>query len=178
MNGMPTRSKILTWRVAVAASLVLLAVYATPPARAAPPSPGQTAPDFTLKSDSGKNLRLSEFRGQVVLINFWASWCGPCRQEMPLLDKLYDQYRNTGFILLGVNVDENTENGNAMSRRLGVRFPVLFDREQRVSRLYNLDAMPATLLIDRDGAVRYVHRGYKPGYEQAYQAQIRELLKQ
>jgi peroxiredoxin len=175
---MLTRSKMLTWCAAVAASLVLLEVYATPPAWAAPPSPGQTAPDFTLKSDSGKNLRLSEFRGQVVLINFWASWCGPCRQEMPLLDKLYDQYRNTGFILLGVNVDENTENGSAMSRRLGVRFPVLFDREQRVSRLYNLDAMPATLLIDRDGAVRYVHRGYKPGYEQAYQAQIRELLKQ
>jgi peroxiredoxin len=97
---------------------------------------------------------------------------------MPQLGKLYEQYRNAGFVLLGVNVDENTDNAGAMSRRLGVRFPVLFDREQRVSRLYNLDVMPATLIIDRDGKVRYVHRGYKAGYEQTYQAQIRELLTQ
>jgi len=175
---MIARYQLFTLNAVAAAGLILLGVLTVSPARAALPPVGQAAPNFTLKSDSGKNLRLSEFRGQVVLINFWASWCGPCRQEMPLLGKLYDQYRNAGFVLLGVGVDENTENGRAMSRRLGVRFPILFDREQQVSQLYGVDAMPATLLIDRDGTVRYVHRGYKPGYEQTYQSQIRELLKQ
>ena len=67
---------------------------------------GQDAPDFVLKSASGENLRLSEYRGDVVMINFWATWCGPCRQEMPLLDDLYGRYQRVGFNLLGVNIEK------------------------------------------------------------------------
>ncbi|MFO1217995.1 MAG: TlpA disulfide reductase family protein [Burkholderiaceae bacterium] len=136
------------------------------------------APDFTLRTLDGKNLRLGEQRGQVVLVNFWATWCGPCRQEMPHLNKLYDKYKNSGFVLLGVNVDEDTRNAVAVADKLGVRFPVLADADKRVSKQYDLSAMPSTVLIDRDGRVRHVHRGYQNGYENTYDRQIRELLKE
>ena len=83
---------------------------------------GRPAPDFALKSSSGDNLRLSEFRGDVVMINFWATWCGPCRQEMPLLDELYQRYNRVGFNLLGVNIDDDSNRAMAMIRELGVEF--------------------------------------------------------
>jgi len=136
------------------------------------------APDFALKSDSGENLRLSEFRGEVVMINFWASWCGPCRQEMPLLDELYTQYQPLGFTILGVNVEEDTTKAKKMLRESPVNFPILFDNKCEVSRLYDVVAMPSTVLVDRDGNVRHLHQGYKPGYEESYQHQVRALIRE
>jgi peroxiredoxin len=157
---------------------VLGLLFAVPATQAAMPKVGSAAPDFTLKSGNGKNMRLSEHRGEVVMINFWATWCGPCRQEMPLLNRLHEQYRKAGFTLLGVNVDDKPQAAQAMARQLGVGFPVLFDRDKQVSRRYDVDAMPTTLLIDRDGRVRYIHRGFRPGYEASYATEIKELLKQ
>ncbi len=139
---------------------------------------GRTAPDFVLKSATGENLRLSEYRGDVVMINFWATWCGPCRQEMPLLDELYGRYQRVGFSLLGVNIDDDPRRAMAMVNELGVSFPVLFDEQKQVSRLYQVEAMPVTILLDREGTVRYVHHGYKPGYEQKYLNEIRSLLRE
>jgi len=145
---------------------------------AALPPVGKPAPDFAAKSDSGRNVRLSELRGQVVLINFWASWCSPCRQELPLLSKIYTQYRGAGFALLAVNVDDNRKDAESMLKRLDLKFPTLFDGNKKVAKLYGVDTMPATLVIDRDGRVRYVHRGYYDGYERKYEQQVRELLKE
>ena len=139
---------------------------------------GQAAPDFALKSSTGENLRLSEYRGEVVMVNFWATWCGPCRQEMPLLDQLYSRYERVGFTLLGVNIDDNSSKAMNMVQELGVSFPVLFDSRKEVSKLYQVDTMPATVLIDREGTVRYIHHGYKPGYENEYLDQIRSLLRE
>ncbi len=139
---------------------------------------GQSAPDFALKSSTGENLRLSEHRGDVVMVNFWATWCGPCRQEMPLLEALHSRYERVGFSLLGVNIDDNSSKAMTMARELGVTFPVLFDARKEVSKLYQVDAMPVTVLIDREGKVRYVHQGYKPGYEDKYLDQIRSLLRE
>ncbi|MDQ6685951.1 MAG: TlpA family protein disulfide reductase [Pseudomonadota bacterium] len=140
-------------------------------------APSSSAPDFTLHAMSGSNLRLSEQRGRVVMVNFWATWCGPCRQEMPQLSRLYDRYRASGFVLLGVNVDDDAGKAAEVATKLGVSFPVLLDTDKRVSKLYDLSTMPSTVLIDRDGKVRYVHRGYLSGYEDTYEKQIRELLK-
>ena len=140
-------------------------------------APAAPAPDFTLRSMGGSNLRLQEQRGQVVLVNFWATWCGPCRQEMPQLNRLYEKYKGSGFVLLGVNVDEDTRKAADVAAKLGVTFPVLLDTEKTVSKLYDLSTMPSTVIIDRDGKVRYVHRGYLAGYEDNYEKQIRELLK-
>ncbi len=139
---------------------------------------GQTAPGFALKSSTGENMRLSEYRGDVVMINFWATWCGPCRQEMPLLDELYQRYSRVGFNLLGVNIDDDSRRAMQMIEELGVDFPVLFDATKRVSEMYDVDAMPVTVIVDREGTVRYVHQGYKPGYEDKYLTEIRTLLRE
>ena len=136
------------------------------------------APDFVLKNSSGQNIRLRELRGQVVMINFWATWCGPCREEMPQLEKLYRQYQATGFSVIGINIDDNRDNAVSLSKKLGVSFPILFDKDKQVSKLYKVDAMPSSMLIDRDGKLRYLHRGYKPGYESDYHSEVRALLKE
>ena len=158
-------------------SLALLLACAVGGASAAV-QPSSSAPDFTLKSAAGANLRLQEQRGQVVLVNFWATWCGPCRQELPHLNSLYDKYRSSGFVLLGVNIDDDPRLATALAAKLGLRFPVLLDNDKRVSRVYDMSAMPATLLIDRDGRVRYIHRGYRDGVEKTYEEQVRSLLKE
>jgi len=136
------------------------------------------APDFTLKSNSGKNLRLADLRGEVVMINFWASWCGPCRQEMPELNKLHKRYKRAGFTVFGVNVENDSSEANQMLEKIPVDFPVLYDTRSEVSKLYNVDAMPTTVLVDRDGNLRYLHRGYKPGYEDIYRQQVKTLIRE
>ena len=168
LRTLPARALQLGLSVALA-----LAATAAVPAI----TPASLAPDFTLHTMDGPNLRLKEQRGRVVMVNFWATWCGPCRQEMPQLNKLYEKYRASGFVLLGVNVDDDTRNAADVAAKLGLKFPVLLDTDKTVSRQYDLATMPSTVLIDRDGKVRYVHRGYVSGYEDDYEKQIRELLK-
>jgi peroxiredoxin len=136
------------------------------------------APSFSLPSRSGDMVALDQLKGQVVTLNFWASWCGPCRQEMPLLDRMHKRYSSLGFTLLGVNVEANTKDAERWLAQTPVSFPVLFDKDSKVSKLYDVNAMPSTVFIDRKGNVRYLHRGYKPGDESEYLNQIRALLKE
>ena len=136
------------------------------------------AANFTLKSSTGENIRLSEYRGQVVLINFWASWCGPCRQEMPHLEAIHRKYAALGFTVFGVNVEADRKMADKVLRDNPVSFPILFDDENHVSQLYDVDAMPVTLLLDRSGEIRHLHRGYKPGYELEYEKQIKALVRE
>jgi peroxiredoxin len=160
---------------ALAATFTLAALA---PACAATPATNAIAPDFTLRGSDGRNVRLDELRGQVVLVNFWATWCGPCREEMPRLDTLYQKYRKSGFVLLGVNVDDDPKTALATLAKLNVTFPVLFDSDKKVSKLYDLNTMPSTIVIDRDGKMRFLHRGYRAGTEGDYEQQIRGLLKE
>ena len=136
------------------------------------------AANFTLKSRSGKNIKLSELRGDVVMLNFWASWCGPCRKEMPLLEKIHKKYKRLGFTLLGVNVEQNSSAAKKYLKDVKVSFPILFDRTNKTSKLYDVSAMPTTILIDRNGNKRFLHKGYKPGYENDYKKQIKKLLRE
>ena len=129
-------------------------------------------------SDAGFMTEVIEAsKSQPVIVDFWATWCGPCRQEMPQLNKLYDKYRAAGFVLLGINVDDNIQHASDVAQKMGLRFPVLLDSDKAVSRLYDLSTMPTTVLIDREGRVRHVHNGYQSGYEDVYDKQIRGLLK-
>ena len=137
---------------------------------------GQPAPDFALRSFEDRNVRLSEHLGEVVVINFWATWCGPCRQEMPLLDEIYIKYRRAGLVLFSINLDEDRERAVEMAQTLKVSYPVLFDERKDASKSYQVSAMPVTVLIGRDGVVRYISEGYKPGYEKRYTEKLRELL--
>ena len=155
-----------------------LALAALTPAAAATPPANALAPDFTLRGADGRNVRLDELRGQVVLVNFWATWCGPCREEMPRLETLYEKYRKSGFVLLGVNVDDDPRIALATAAKLNVSFPVLLDTDKKVSKLYDLNTMPSTIVIDRDGKMRFLHRGYRAGTEGDYEQQIRGLLKE
>jgi peroxiredoxin len=158
--------------------LIALAMLAAAGAANAKAAPNAQAPDFTLRQLSGPNLRLAEQRGRVVLVNFWATWCGPCRVELPHLSRLHDKYRGSGFTLLGVNIDEDPAVARALVGKMGLTFPVLLDSEKKVVGAYDLNAMPATVLIDRDGRVRHLHRGYKEGVEALYEQQVRALLKE
>ena len=135
-------------------------------------------PDFTLKNFDGTNLKLSEYRGQVVLVNFWASWCGPCRQEMPKLEELHQRYESLGVTILGVNVEEDSTLARRIVADRELTFPILADDRNIASELFDVDAMPSTVLIDKDGMVRFRHRGYMPGYEKHYEDQIRSLIRE
>jgi peroxiredoxin len=137
---------------------------------------GQPAADFALRSLGNENIRLSEQLGEVVIVNFWATWCGPCRQEMPLLDDIYNKYRRAGLVLLSVNIDEGDERAAEMAQTLQVSYPVLRDERNDVAKAYQIGTLPLTVLIDREGTVRYVAEGFKPGYEQRYTDKLRELL--
>lgn len=139
---------------------------------------GEAAPDFTLKSNSGSNIRLSEQKGTVVLVNFWASWCGPCRKEMPLLEEMQKKYSPLGFTVLGVNVDKDSSLADKILDDIPVSFPILFDASGDISKLYDVDAMPTTVIVDRNGKMRFLHRGYKPGYEEDYAAQVKQLIRE
>jgi peroxiredoxin len=136
------------------------------------------APSFTLPSRGGDKVSLTQLKGKVVMLNFWASWCGPCRQEMPLLEQMHKRYSALGFTLVGVNVDANSKDAEDWLSKTPVSFPVLFDRESKVSAMYDVKAMPSTVFIDRKGNVRYLHKGYKAGDEGEYLNQIRALLKE
>lgn len=138
----------------------------------------EAAPDFTLKSLSGKNLKLSEYAGNVVLLNFWASWCAPCRLEMPLLNDLHNKYEKLGFVVLGVNVEEQTDKARSYIADRPVDFPILFDDTNSVSKKYNVIAMPTTVMIDRNGNMRYLHQGYKPGDEKKYKKMVKKLVRE
>jgi peroxiredoxin len=136
------------------------------------------APSFSLPARDGSTVTLSQFKGQVVMINFWASWCGPCRQEMPLLDSIYRKYNKMGFTLIGVNVEPDRTAAEAWLKQTPVTFPVLFDTKSTVSSLYSVPGMPTTVFIDRKGNVRTLHQGYKPGDENEYLDQIRSLIRE
>jgi thiol-disulfide isomerase/thioredoxin len=136
------------------------------------------APNFTLKSLGGKNLKLSEMTGNVVLINFWASWCGPCREEMPLLNALHNKYAPLGFTVLGVNVEEDLDGAMRFLKNVPVDFPILLDNTNKVSKQYKVVAMPTTVVVDRDGNMRYLHEGYKPGDEKKYRQMIKKLVRE
>jgi peroxiredoxin len=139
---------------------------------------GAPAPAFELNSNSGKPVSLADLKGQIVLVNFWASWCGPCRQEMPILEQLNHQYRNKGVALIGVNVEPDSALATNWLKATPVTFPILFDVDSKVSKLYEVQGMPNTVILDRKGIVRYIHRGYTPGAENEYLDQIRTLIRE
>lgn len=139
---------------------------------------GQVAPDFTLKSTEGKNLNLVEQRGQIIIINFWASWCGPCRKEMPMLQSLQEKYNSLGVSVWGINVEQENQAGRDFLADLELSFPIFFDSTNTISANYQVEAMPTTVIVDRSGKVRFIFQGYRNGYEQKYSKAIKQLIRE
>jgi thiol-disulfide isomerase/thioredoxin len=155
-------------------ALLVVALLAAMPALAGP----TPAPAFRLDSMAGKPVSLDQYKGQVVMINFWATWCGPCRTEMPLLEKLHAKYKPMGFTMIGVNVEPDSSLAAKWLASTPVSFPILFDTKSEVSKLYSVAGMPSTVIIDRKGNLRWLHRGYKAGDENEYLNQIRALVRE
>jgi thiol-disulfide isomerase/thioredoxin len=156
-------------------ALLLATMVAVPALAVAPSGP---APRFKLDSMAGKPVSLDQYKGQVVMINFWASWCGPCRTEMPILEKLQAKYKPMGFTLIGVNVEPDSTLAANWLKATPVTFPILFDTKSEVSKLYSVAGMPTTVIVDRKGNLRWLHRGYKAGDENEYLDQIRALVRE
>jgi len=159
-------------------SLLLCTMCLSSAAQAGNVGAGAPAPDFVLAARDGGKVRLADLKGDVVMINFWASWCGPCRQEMPLLSQLHAKYEPLGFTLLGVNVEQDSQAALTWLKGTPVAFPILFDTANEVAGRFGVEGMPSTVFVDRAGNVRYVHRGYKPGDESKYADMIRSLVKE
>jgi peroxiredoxin len=158
--------------------LIACLVSGMPTLVSAAANPGAPAPDFTLAARDGGKVSLAELKGQVVMINFWATWCGPCRQEMPLFAQLQSKYEPLGFTLLAVNVEPDSAAAVNWLKGMPITFPVLFDTDSAVAGRFGVEGMPSTVFVDRQGQVRYVHRGYKPGDEAKYADMIRSLVKE
>ena len=120
---------------------------------------GSLAPDFLLATLDGGELRLSDLRGKGVIVNFWASWCAPCRKEMPQFVAAYDQYRGEGLEVVAVNVQESPSIIRPFVDDFGMKFPVVLDKRSSVSDSYRLSGLPMTYFIDREGVIRSVFQG-------------------
>jgi peroxiredoxin len=136
---------------------------------------GSDAPDFVLRSVAGKNLRLSEYRGDVVMLSFWASWCGECRAQLAQLDEMRERYGQAGAQLLAVSLDQNAKAAGAATS--GASYPVLHDAGGEVGRLYDVSKVPVVVLIDRGGVIREVFEGYRRGDETRYLESVQALLR-
>ncbi len=141
-------------------------------------APRDKAPDFTGKTLGGRNIKLSELRGRIVLLNFWGTWCAPCKEELPYFNRLYGKYQGVGLEILAVNVDKVTAQAVGMSGALGLTFPVVPDPSGHLFDLYQIRSMPTTFVIGKDGMIRFVHWGFGPNDPARYESEIKSLLKE
>lgn len=139
----------------------------------------QAQPTFQLPVlGSQENLSLSELQGKVVYVDFWASWCTPCLQSFPALDRLYQRYKQQGLQVVAINLDENLTDAKAFLQRNPVSFPILVDREKTSPQAFKVAAMPTGFLLDQSGTVQWVHKGFKSGDEARLASQIEQLLQE
>ena len=137
---------------------------------------GQPAPDFALKNAAGDNVRLSESRGEVVVLNFWAGWCGRCTDQLQQLEQLQKQYATKGVRVIAVNIDHEAQPARDAAGRLNLL--VLHDADQSVAREYDLSDLPLTVVVDPHGTVRYVHQKYRGGDAAFYEEELAALLQE
>jgi thiol-disulfide isomerase/thioredoxin len=177
------------WNILIAVALALGAVWTflsrVPPAAttggAPPPSAreGFSAPDFTLDLLGGGQVTLAHLRGKAVMVNLWASWCPPCRAEMPAIEKVYRAYKDKGFEVLAINTtyQDGEAEAVAFAQNYGLTFPIPLDRTGAVSNRYLLRALPSTFFVDRQGVIRSVVIG-GPMSEAVIQSKVEELLQE
>jgi peroxiredoxin len=170
---MNTRRRRIGSSVSIALAVVA-AVAATSPSLAL--SPGGRAPALELRALDGAPVSLASLRGQVVVVDFWASWCEPCAEALPALDRLHARYRDQGLAVIGVNVDRNASDARGFLRRSPVSFPVVHDARQQIVSRWEPERMPSSFIVDRGGVVRHVHGGFRSGDAARIERIVRDLL--
>jgi peroxiredoxin len=139
---------------------------------------GDKAPDFTAPGLAGEAISLAAYRGKVVYLDFWASWCGPCAQALPALDKLRKEFPADDFQVVAVNVDRESKSAKAFLRKRPIGYPSALDPEGAIPARFGVETMPTSFLIDRDGTVRHVQRGFRSDDVEPLRKQIRQLVAQ
>jgi peroxiredoxin len=139
-------------------------------------SVGARAPEIGRPDLNGRTIQMSGLRGKVVIVDFWASWCEPCREEMPVLDRLYRDLRERGLVVVGVSVDRTIGNVNGFLRRTPVSFPIVHDANHEIANRYAPPRMPSSYIIDRRGVVRHVHEGFRSGDAATIRREVQALL--
>lgn len=153
---------------------VLAGAPVTAPAADPAPLVDHPAPNFTLTTTEGETLTLGDLKGQVVLVNIWATWCPPCRAEMPTIQATYEQYRDQGFRVLAVNLQEDAPTVAAFFRSYGLTFAAPLDADGAVSSTYRANVLPSSFFVDRRGVIRAVYRGPMP--RSVLDATVEQLL--
>jgi thiol-disulfide isomerase/thioredoxin len=156
--------------------IVLAAVQGTVLAQSLKPWSGGRAPALELADPDGAVHRLADHHGKVVLVNFWATWCGPCREEMPSIERLRSSLQGRPFVVLGVNVGESARVAREYAEKLPIGFTVLLDRDTRAAKAWGARVLPASYLVGPDGGIRYSYFGDLDWSSAAVRARIEELL--
>ena len=137
----------------------LLSGQSSGPPSGVGPNVGMLAPDFTLKDPQGNQVSLSGFRGRPVMINFWATWCPPCRYEMPFMETVYRERAADGLVILAVSIDEDPNEVPRFMKEFGITFPVVLDTDQSVATKYRIRPIPTSFFVDKDGVIRDMQIG-------------------
>jgi cytochrome c biogenesis protein CcmG/thiol:disulfide interchange protein DsbE len=143
-----------------ALAVMVIACSGDDPAASSGISQGNRARDFTLEAVDGGQVSLSDYEGNVVLVNFWATWCSPCRDEIPSFEAAYRVYKDKGFVVLGINVEESRSAVEPFVAEMDVTFPMLLDEQGKVMNEYRALGLPMSLLVDREGVISVRHMGY------------------
>lgn len=155
---------------------VLSAVLLLFPGLASALEVGDAPPRIDLPDQKGARVELDKLRGKLVIVDFWASWCAPCREEMPALDKLYEKYGKQGLVVVAVNIDRSEKKMRSALKSMPVSFPVVHDKGLKLASQYEPSVMPSSYFIGRGGRVEYIHRGFRKKDLPEIEAQVQKLL--
>jgi len=138
---------------------------------------GNTVPDCSLPAiGDNSTYGIKQFLGKVVYVDFWASWCGPCAKSFPFLNQMHNELKDKGLQIIGVNLDENSEDAKAFLGNYPVSFPVVADTDEQCAKKFEVTAMPSSYVVDRKGIVRHVQLGFRPGEAEDVRKLVAQLL--
>ncbi len=157
-------------------TILILVLFSTLPLAAKQPMVGTKAINFTLKKFDGSNFTLSQLKGKVVVLDFWATWCPPCREELPFLDILNQKYGNKNFEVVAVNIDNKPDKAYEFLKQISVKLIPVWDEKKQVVNAYDVETMPTTFIIDKEGRIRFIHSGFEAENFVEYRKQIEFLL--
>ena len=136
------------------------------------------APPFSLQDMSGNTVQLSAFKGHPVMLDFWATWCAPCRFSIPMVEKFYQRHKEEGLIVIGMNMDDDTSGVFAFVKKFGMSYPIVYAAASRVPSDYGLDGIPMFVFIDKQGRVAQRYDGFSPDMPNAWEADLKSILNQ